>query len=74
MQPVAELQSSMPVLPLTVGCRVQFEAIDPTSGATVANVTVSRAVIYATDRGLDLSLLDDPVPLYTPEELAGMVG
>lgn len=39
----------MPVLPLTSDCRVQFEAIDPTTGVAVAGVTVSQAVIYAID-------------------------
>jgi len=40
----------MPVLPLTPGCTVQFEAINPTTGAPVNGVTVSKAVIYAEDQ------------------------
>ena len=39
----------MPVLPLLSDCRVQFEAIDPTTGAAVAGVVISQAVIYAAD-------------------------
>lgn len=46
---MAEYIASMPILPLTVGMRVQFEAVSPTTGLPVAGVTVSDAVIYATD-------------------------
>jgi hypothetical protein len=47
---LAELLSTMPVLPLVGDMRVQFEAIDPSTGAAVSGVKVSLAVIYATDK------------------------
>jgi hypothetical protein len=40
----------MPILPLNGDMRVQFEAIDPSTGAAVTGVKVSLAVIYATDK------------------------
>lgn len=46
---MAELLATMPVLPLTPGCVVRFEAIDPTTGVPVSGVTVSLATIFATD-------------------------
>lgn len=46
---MTEVISSMPVLPLVVGMRVRFEAVDPTTGSPVAGVTVSNAVLYAVD-------------------------
>ena len=46
---MAELLATMPVMPLTFGCMVKFEAIGVDSGAAVAGVTVSTAVIYAID-------------------------
>jgi hypothetical protein len=46
---MAELQSGMPVMPLTSDMRVQFEAINPTTGVAVAGVDISLAAIYAVD-------------------------
>lgn len=39
----------MPALPLTVGCTVSFEAINPTTGAAVSGVNISLATIYGVD-------------------------
>jgi hypothetical protein len=39
----------MPVMPLTSDMRVQFEAINPTTGVAVAGVDISLASIYAVD-------------------------
>jgi hypothetical protein len=52
----------MPVLPLTVGMQVRFEAISPTTGLAVSGVTVSNAVLYATDATLADGGLDAPGP------------
>lgn len=45
--------ASLPVVPLTAGMVVRFEAIDPDTGAPVAGVTVSVAVIYGVDLNAD---------------------
>ncbi len=36
---------------LTIGCTVEFVAIDPTDGSTVTGVTVSNVSIYADATG-----------------------
>lgn len=50
---MAELVATMPVLPLQSDCRIQFEAINPTTGVAVAGVNISLAVIYAADTSGD---------------------
>lgn len=44
-----QLLAPLPQLSLDAGCSVTFEAIDPDSGAAVAGVTISEAVVYATN-------------------------
>lgn len=41
----------MPILPLTLGCKVVAEAIHPTSGNVVSGVTVSAFTFYGIDSG-----------------------
>lgn len=48
----------MPALELTEGESLVLEAIDPTTGAAVAGVTVNNFVIYATE-----TTHDDPTEL-----------
>lgn len=50
---MAELMASLPVVPLTAGMTIRFEAIDPDTGDAVAGVTVSEAVIYGVDLNAD---------------------
>lgn len=38
--------STMPAMPLTPGMRIQFEAINSTTGVAVSGVTVSLATLY----------------------------
>jgi hypothetical protein len=52
----------MPILPIDGDCRVQFEAIDPTTGTAVAGVKISLAVIYATDQAQELLAIGDSGP------------
>lgn len=40
------LKTGMPIYDLDVGMSIVFDAIDPTTGATVAGVVVSNAAIY----------------------------
>lgn len=55
---MAELLSGLAVVPLTAGMVLRFDAIDPDSGAAVADVEVSKVTIY----GLNL-LADDEADL-----------
>lgn len=48
---MADLIASMPLLTLEGGGYVQFEAVDPTTGANVAGVTYSAATFTAVDLG-----------------------
>lgn len=45
------LISTMPALPITADCTVEWVGIDPTSGADVSGVTVQNPTLY----GIDLS-------------------
>ena len=46
---MAEYMSSMLLLPMTPGMRVQFEAVSPTDGTIVSGVTIANAALYVTD-------------------------
>jgi hypothetical protein len=43
------LTAAMPALELTSGTRLVLEAINPTTGAAVAGVTVNDFVVYARE-------------------------
>jgi hypothetical protein len=43
------LISTMPALPLTAYCTVEWVAIDPTSGADVTGVTITNPTLYGVD-------------------------
>jgi hypothetical protein len=43
------LKAGIPFLSLDSGMQIVFEAIDPTTGASVAGVIVSGVAIYAND-------------------------
>ena len=58
------LQAPMAELSLPGGSTVTFEAIDPTTGAAVAGVTVTSFTIFGSQEGA--STLEDIVPVYTP--------
>lgn len=48
---MADLIGAIPSFDLPAGFVVKFEAIDPTTGAAVAGVKVSSAIIYGTRLG-----------------------
>ena len=43
------LISTMPALPITADCTVEWVAIDPTSGADVSGVTITNPTLYGVD-------------------------
>jgi hypothetical protein len=56
---MADLIAPLPILNLPPGAVVRFEAIDPTTAAAVAGVTISAATLYALDssgEGVDETL------------------
>lgn len=61
------LAEGFPELPLIAGMVLKLEAINPTTGATVAGVTASKWAIYGDETGG--GTLVDVVPLYTAEEI-----
>lgn len=68
---VHTLQTALPHIPLKAGMVLQLDAIDPTTGAAVSGVTVTRWAIYGDDDS-DYSVVgDDVVPPYTPLENFG---
>lgn len=46
---MTELISTMAQVPLTNGCVVKWEAIDPASGAPVSDVVIQNATLYGYD-------------------------
>lgn len=66
----AELTSTMAQVPLTYGCTLVFEAIDPTTGNPVPDVTITNPVIYGHDLmpspGAEQTLTTTVEPLYLP--------
>jgi hypothetical protein len=51
----------LPEIDLGPGCQVVLEAIDPSTGATVAGVVITDATIYAEDvSGLGFDILPGP--------------
>lgn len=65
------LLAPLPETTLDAGCTVTFEALDPTTGATVTGVVVSNVALYGLNDTADAAstLPDAPAPLYTVEDL-----
>jgi len=69
---MADLVASMPLLELSDGSYVQFEAVDPTTGAAVAGVVAVDGVFTAIDvAGDGASTVDVFVPKVDPNYFAG---
>lgn len=66
---VRTLTAGTPGLPLLAGYMLKLEAIDPTTGAAVAGVTVSDVAVYGTERASAEVILDDLPPLWIPDEV-----
>lgn len=74
---MAELLSTMAQVPLDVGCRIVFEAIDPDTGAPVTGVVIQNANIYGynlTPGAGSGQAPADEVPLWLPIPLEGADG
>lgn len=67
---MADLIGPMPVVDLFGGAVIQFEAVDPTTGAPVGGVEVSQASISAEDHTVTPEAADTPsvanLPLFVP--------
>lgn len=65
---MAELISTMAQVPLTNGCTVTWEAIDPTDGSPVSGVIVRDATLYGyrLDGNSDAGPTEEAVPLWLP--------
>lgn len=69
---MADLTASMPLLVLQDGAYVQFEAVDPTSGAAVGGVVATDAAFTAIDVAGDPGGNPDVlVPPIDPSYFAG---
>lgn len=64
------LQAGAPNMPLRAGMRLVLEAINPTTDAQVAGVTVTRWSVYGYDDA-DGPPLTNEVPRWTPAETPG---
>lgn len=63
----ADLIAPMAVLPLTLGCTVVAEALDPASFTPVSGVVIGPFTIYAIDTGKDAGTASELVaPLWVP--------
>lgn len=69
---VYTLESDMPMFELPGGSQLVFEAIDPTTGAAVAGVSVREVAVYADDLGGGVLDVQDVVPAWTPTEVEGI--
>jgi len=61
------LMALMPVLPLTSACTVEWVAIDPTTAADVAGVTITNPTLYGIDLSGSVGVTDtapDEAPLW----------
>jgi len=58
----------LPAVTLDSGCSIEFDAIDPATGASVSGVTVTLGTIYG-NTSADTPELEQPSPLlvYAPE-------
>lgn len=60
----------MPTLTLDSGCSVTVEAIDPSTGATVTGVTVSKVAFYGLNEVPDFGPIDpsadETLPVFVP--------
>ena len=65
--------AQLPELTLDAGCTVTFEALSPTTGATVSGVVISSATLYGVNEtGDQTPALPDPGPPgFTVEHLTG---
>ena len=67
---MSQLQAGLVQVPLTPGCQVVWEAINPTTGAQVAGVTVTNPTVYGRDltAGAEqgASTIADVEPLFLP--------
>lgn len=66
------LESDLPWIELAGGMIIEFEAISPTTGAAVANVSVSNVAVYGLDISGQLGAVEDVVPGWTPTEVEGL--
>lgn len=60
---MAPLIATMPALPLIANYTVEWVAIDPTTGADVANVTISNPALYGIDLSGNVGTDDNPPSL-----------
>jgi hypothetical protein len=62
------LIAGIPILDLTQGMTVKFEAVSPTTGAAITGVVVSAASIYGRDitPGSETDLIPVPTPALVP--------
>ena len=66
----------MAEVPLTFGCKVIWQALDPVTDAPVAGVIIENATLYGYDLspGVGSTTLTDITPLLTPENLDEQAG
>lgn len=70
---VRTLVAGVPQIPLPGLTVLKLEAISPTTGAAITGVTVTDIAVYGIDLSAALgTLLTDLIPLYTPDEVAGL--
>lgn len=69
---VYTLQAPMPELDVASGMQLRLEAIDPATGAAVADVVATAWAIYGYDLSGTPGGLGDLVPRYLPEEVPGV--
>ena len=62
-----ELISTMAQVPLTYGCTVSWEAIDPTTGATITGVVIRDATLYGYPLGgSSVPAVSEVAPAFVP--------
>lgn len=64
---VYTLQAPMPAITIPGGTVLTLEAIDPTTGNSVAGVALTNVAVYGYDLSSDTTQIEDVIPAYTSD-------
>ena len=64
---VVTLQAPLPEMVLPGGTTIRFETINPTTGAAVTGVVLTKAHVYGYDLSGSTEVIQDVIPAYTSD-------
>lgn len=60
----------MPEMTVPGGTSLTLEAIDPTTGSSVAGVVLTNVAVYGYDLSSETTAIEDVIPAYTSDAAA----